>query len=364
MKVLFAAGGTAGHINPAITIAKRVMKENKNAQILFIGTKRGIEASLVEREGFKIEFIEAEGFLRSLSPKNIQVAVKAMIGLTQTARIIKSFKPDVAVGTGGYVSGPAILCAKLFGIPCLIHEQNVFPGLTVRMLARFVDKVAISFEDTYKYLKKTDNIVLTGNPIRSSLVEGNYDKARSELSIDGRPFILIFGGSLGAMHLNSMVLEFLKLYKGKTQILWGTGERDFERINKELGSLKISGLTVVPYIYNMDTAMAAADLVISRSGAITLSEICILAKPAILIPSPNVTHNHQEYNAKALSGKGGAVLITEKELTPTRLLKEVEGLIESKGQLSVMSQSLKELAIINADEKIYKIIHNLLKNRP
>lgn len=354
MKVLLAAGGTAGHINPAIAIAKQ-FAEKENAEIRFIGTERGMETELVTREGFPISYINVAGFKRRLTAENVKVAWQALQGVRQAGKIIREFQPDLVVGCGGYVSGPAVFCAHLQKIPTLIHEQNVIPGMTTKILSKFVDKVAISFADTEQYLGKKKT-VLTGNPIRENIVRlAEAPRERSE-----RPSVLAVGGSLGAKVINDTMAEMVKDLETDVEIVWATGKREYEDVKKRTEPLP-EQVTLMPYIYDMAQAIADADIVIARAGAITVSEICAAGKASVLIPSPNVTHNHQEYNARALEKQGAAKVICERDLTPRCLKDTLTELLMNREALDAMSRNAKTMGIADAAQQIYDIGMELVK---
>ena len=359
MKVLISGGGTAGHINPAIAIAKRLQKQY-DAQILFIGKQGGMESKLVPKEGFAIEFIEIEGLIRKLTLKNVSVALKYLKAIQTVKEMIKNFAPDVVVGTGGYVCAPVLKAAHSLGIPVVVHEQNVFPGMTVKMASRFADCVAISFDDTVNYVSENAKkvCVLTGNPLRENMTELTYREAREKLGIDDRPFIVTVGGSLGAKTINDALVELVNRLDGsKVRILGGTGERFYDEVKDRIDPEKLrDNIAVVPYIYNMDVVLPAADLVVARAGAITVSELCALGRPSLLIPSPNVTHNHQEYNANSVAEKGAAIKISEKDITGTIISDTVEQLIFDKEKLFQMSDNAKKLAITDGTKRICDIV--------
>lgn len=362
MKVLISGGGTAGHINPAIAIAKR-MKKEYNAQILFVGKESGLEKTLVPKEGFDIQYIDVEGLVRKLTLKNVTVALKYIRAIGDAKKIIRDFAPDVVVGTGGYVCAPVLSAAHSLKIPVLVHEQNVFPGMTVKMAARFADCVAVSFEDTMQYVseKAKKACVLTGNPLRENMLDLSYEEARKTLGIDDKPFIVTVGGSLGARTINDALVEIVNcLDDVEFRLLGGTGERFFEEVNSKLNKDKLGdNIAIVPYIYNMDAVLPAADLVIARSGAITVSELCALGRPSVLIPSPNVTHNHQEYNAKSIADHGAAVMICERDISGTVVSDTVKSLIVNKEKLMQMSKNAKELAITDGTKRICDIVAKL-----
>ncbi len=352
MRILFAAGGTGGHINPAIAIAKQFRQNHPDCEILFVGTKRGLEGKLVPREGFDIEFIEAAGFRRKITPENIVVAYKAFTSMLKTGKILKNFSPDLVIGCGGYTSGPVVLEAALKKIPTLIHEQNAFPGVSNKMLASKVKTVCISFEDTEKYFTKAKRVVYTGNPVRPALFNLSKQAARLKLGIDDRPLIVAVGGSLGASTINNQMLEFIKNMPENVQILWATGNREYDEIMSRLGSVP-GNVSVSPYIYNMDEVLPAADLAISRSGAITITELCATGTPSILIPSPNVAENHQEVNARTLEKRGAAVVICERELEEGLVSKKVNELLENPETLQIMSKNAFAMSKADALEIIY-----------
>ena len=353
MRILLAAGGTGGHINPAIAIAKECRAHMPDCEILFVGTKRGLEGKLVPREGFDIKYIETVGFKRKLTAENIVVVGKALKSMFSARKIIKDFSPDLVIGCGGYVSGPVVAQAALEKIPTLIHEQNVFPGVTNKLLSRKVNTVCISFEEAEKYFKKANKIVYTGNPVRPSLLTVSKQSARLALNIDERPLLVAVGGSLGAGTINARMLEFIKTIPDDIQLIWATGNREYDEIKSKISSLP-SNVRVEPYIYNMDEVLSAADLVISRSGAITLTELCTAGTPSILIPSPNVAENHQEINARALEARGAAVVICERDLEKNTLKDKVSELIYDREKLENMSMHAKEMSKKDALDLIYK----------
>ena len=364
MKILISGGGTAGHINPAIAIAKRLKREY-DAQILFVGRQNGMERDLVQKEGFSIDFIEVEGLIRKLTPKNIKVLIKYVTAIGKAKKIIKNFAPDVVVGTGGYVCAPVMKAANSLGIPTLIHEQNVFPGMTVKMSASFVDCVATSFDDMKKYVsdKVAKKCVLTGNPLRENLFDLSYDEARKRLGIGDEKFIVTVGGSLGARTINNALCEIVNnCAEENVKILGGTGERFYNEVIEKISKDKLSeNVTIVPYIYNMNEVLPAADLIVARSGAVTVSELCALGRPSVLIPSPNVTHNHQEYNARSIADKGAAVVICERDITAGIVSETVKKLIDNSEKLDEMSDSAKKIAISDGTKRICDMVVKLIK---
>jgi UDP-N-acetylglucosamine--N-acetylmuramyl-(pentapeptide) pyrophosphoryl-undecaprenol N-acetylglucosamine transferase len=363
MRVLFAGGGTAGHVNPALAIAKYIRQRKPGTNIAFVGTREGIERSLIPKEGFPIFYIDVRGFRRRLCWYNVGAAKRAVSSLFEAGELLKDFRPDVVVGTGGYVSWPVLYMAAKRKIPTLIHEQNACPGITSRLLGRKVDQILISFEESRKYFSKKKPVILTGNPIREEMLLQKKQAAREKLGLDERPFVVSFAGSLGAREINRVMIRLIEHIKDAKNIrlLHATGERGWKWVPKRLKEAgieleKYPHIQVVPYIYNMPDAMAAADLLICRAGAITLSEIAAMNKASVLIPSPNVTNNHQFHNAVTFGDRGAAIVIEEKELTAERLYEIVEKLCADGGKRRRMERAAANLAIYDSTEKIYGAI--------
>ncbi len=357
MRILLAGGGTAGHINPALAIARYAQSVDKTTEVLFIGKTGGMEARLVPKEGFDIRYIDVEGFSRKLSLENFVTLMKMCTSYRECVKIIEEFKPDVVVGTGGYVCVAPVMAAIRRKIPTLIHEQNAFAGSAIKTLAPMATVTAISFADSQKYLTRAKKVVYTGNPVRPAIMGTDYDTARKTLGIGNEKFVAIFGGSLGAQKINNVVTDLVsRLNSTNIRICWATGEREYERVKNLLKEKDISldsNIELVPYIHNMETVMNAADLVISRSGAITLSEICVLGKPSILVPSPNVTNNHQEYNARALADNNAAHMILEKDFNINTLYNSIMTILSDKKLGTTMSENAKKMGNYNATELIY-----------
>ncbi len=364
MRVLFAGGGTAGHINPAISIANFIKSKDDNFEALFVGTKRGLETKLVPNAGYDIKYIDILGFDRKHLLKNIVVLKKLYETRQECKKIIKEFKPDFVVCTGGYVSGPVAMASHSLKVPSLIHEQNVYPGLTVKGSEKYVNYLAVSFEETKNHLDKS-KCVVTGNPVRSEILNAKKEEARASLGLGDKPFVLIFGGSLGAGKINENVVKMLKKVQEekKFSLLFGTGDKNFDEISAQIKNEGIKSdddIKVVSYINNMHEVMAGADLIVSRSGAITLAEIAVLGKPSVLIPSPNVVRNHQEQNARELEKGGAAKVITEDVLTENTLYETISELISDKTLLDEMGENAKKFAKRDSLEKIYEIIKNAI----
>ncbi len=369
MKFIIAGGGTGGHIYPGITVAKTVLERIPEAEIVFVGTRRGLEADVVPREGFELLFIDVEGFRRKLSPETLATAYRAFKGVFQAKAIIKKLQPDVVVGTGGYVSGPVVLAAWLSGIPTLIHEQNALPGFTTRILSRIADVVALTYPESAKYFSKNVKTSLTGNPIRRSILQTARSQGLAAFHLDSQmSTVLVFGGSQGARAINKAMVRVLPtMMKSRDlQVIYQTGRRDNDWVKKELeancGGISDSRrLIVLDYIYRMDHAIACADLVISRAGAISIAEITGRGLPSILIPLPSSAEGHQVKNAEALEEAGAALVIHEKDLTPESLLRAISRIIDDENQRKYMARKSCELGRPKAADDLADIVVSLAK---
>ncbi len=371
MKILFAGGGTAGHINPALAIAGYVRLKNPDADILFVGNKGGMEETLVPKAGFNFAPITISGFKRQMSLKamveNAKTVKRIITSSHQSKKIIEEFKPDLCVGTGGYVSGPVLRKAAKMGVPIIIHEQNAFPGVTTKMLSKLSKRVMLAIEDAKKYFDKDCNFVVTGNPVRADILKVNKAQARKELDLDERPVVLSFGGSLGARKINEAVADIIARSgkDGRYQHIHAYGQygKWFPDLVKEKGTdiSKCKNLDIREYIDNMPVCMAAADVVVCRAGAITLSEIQAMGKPAVLIPSPNVAENHQYHNAMALVNAKAAEIIEEKDLNDTIVTEKIDSLLLNPQKLKEYSENSRKMAITDANERIYAVIKSILK---
>ena len=364
MRVIIAAAGTGGHVNPGIAIANIIKDKEPNSEILFIGTRRGIENDLVPRAGYKLEHIEAYGLT-----KNIIKDIKTCFGFFQAKKIINRFKPDIVIGAGGYICGPVILAAHTKKIPTVLHESNAFPGKAVKMLAKYTDKIMISFEDARRQIKKSNRIVLTGTPIKINKEEispaRRIDIFREHNLKSDKPLILIFGGSQGAKKINDAVIEILsKNKKLEYQIILSAGSKQYDYVMAELGKRYIDlsdNIRIYPYIYNLDELEKISDIIVCRSGANTIAEIAMIGKPAIFVPLPNVSNNHQTFNAKTLEEVGSAEIIKNEELNGEILNKSILLLLSDKTNLRRMGEMAKTIAISDTDNRIYKHIKELIK---
>lgn len=377
MRFLFATGGTAGHINPALAVASYIKEQYPDSEILFIGTADHMEARLVPNAGFDFKTIKINGFKRSLSPKAIAANIKTVFRLFDSEKasknIIKDFNPDVVIGFGGYVSGPVLQQAVKMKIPCCIHEQNAFPGITNKQLAKKVDKVMLTVEDAVRHLQPKNEVALTGLPVRGELLNKSKTAARIELGIaDDKPLVLSFGGSLGARPLNEAMFDIICENADNDSVYHihsvGTNGKDFLEKFAENGFRQTSegvykkgNAEVRQYIDNMDTCMAAADLVVGRAGASSLSEIEAMGKASILIPSPYVAENHQYHNAMALVNRNAARILEEKDLTSEALKELINSILSDKSLLCEIEKNAKAMAVTDSRERIAEIIISLAK---
>lgn len=368
MNVVLAGGGTAGHINPALTIARTIKEKCPNANILFLGNQNSLEQKLVTKAGFDIEFIRVTGIKRSLSLHNIKALILFIKSVIRCKKIIKKFKADIVIGTGGYVSGPAVFSAAKLKIKTAIHEQNAYPGVTSKFLSKYVDTVFISFESSRKYFEGAKNVVLTGNPLDSAFLFTDKAEARKKLGIPEDAFyVLSFAGSLGAREINKLFVDFIANNNKQKDFYHthATGSFGYKWMPDKLKECgvdinKKSHIDVLEYIYDMPQRLAACDVVISRAGAITLGEITAQGKASILVPSPNVTNNHQYHNAMSLVNEGAALILTEKEATWQKLYDMTMQLKNDPQRLKDIGKNASKLALFRAAEEIYNGIIKLI----
>lgn len=372
MRVIVTGGGTSGHVNPALAIANTIKKNIPSSEIIFVGTKKGIENKTVPKAGYKLYHVEVRGIKRSLSLSNIKSLYLALTSPIKARRLIKEFKPDLVVGTGGYVCWPVMKAAADLGIPTALHESNSTPGVAIKMLAKYVDRIFVNFEATREKfpVEYSDKIMRTGNPLRPEFLKLDYNSAREKLGINGSydKFILSCGGSMGAERINEAMLELMRDYTSKhPEILHlhATGSIEYEAATamyKSYGLEKFENIRLVEYIYDMPEQMAAADLVINRAGAMTISELAALGKTSLLIPSPNVTDNHQYKNAHELEEAGAAALIEEKDLTYEKLGTCVDELLFTH-MGEKMKENIKSFAAPDAERVIFEELCRLCEKK-
>lgn len=371
MRFLMTCGGTAGHINPALGVAQRLRELMPDCQILFVGATGQMETELVPREGFEVKTVTITNISRSMSLEGIRHnlnTVKNVLSSTSEAKkIISEFRPDVVVGTGGYVCYPVLKAAHSLGIPTVVHESNAVPGLTTKMISGVTDRILVGFEESRQYYKHPERVVVTGTPVREAFRNIDKAQAREKLGLDPeKPLVVSVWGSLGAAFMNKTMVGFIEKALGNPffSLIHSAGKGGYKPMLDEMEKQGIKnaaqrGMEVREYIYDMPQVMAAADLVVCRSGASTLSELGILGKPAILVPSPNVTNNHQEKNARVLEKAGAAVLIPESDITADKLLGSVSLLLSRPDTLNAMAEQMKKLGVGDATERISDIVLEL-----
>lgn len=372
MRVIIAAAGTAGHINPGIAIANKIKQEEKDSEIIFLGTTRGLENDLVPKAGYKLKTIDAYGLSKEISISNLKKMIKTFKGVGEAKRIVKEFKPDIVIGTGGYICGAAVLAANKHNVPVVLHESNAFPGRAVKMAAKKVDKILVSFKDAESRIEKAKKIVFTGTPVKIEKKEYSINQKNEIIKSVGlseiKPIILVFGGSQGAQKINEAIIGILTENLNKNyQIMWATGPKQYEIIKEELNKSNLNvenipNAKIVPYIYNMEEIMNISSVIVSRSGAMTITEISNLGKPSILIPLPNVSQDHQLYNAKVLENVGAAKIILNNELTKNNLNEAINSIVTNTEKIKVMGQNALKQASYNTQDKIYIEIKETLDN--
>ena len=371
MKVIIAAAGTGGHINPGIAIANKIKQEEPNSQIIFIGTNRGLENDLVPRAGYELKKIQAYGFDRQISFNNLKKMYKTFRSIGEAKKIIEEFKPDVVVGTGGYICVPVGIAAKKKKIPIVLHESNAFPGIAIKILSKKAETILLGFKDAKERIPKAKNIVVTGTPTKVKHIDISTDKKAKLLKEMGLkenlPIVLCFGGSQGAKSVNESLIQIITKQKNTSyQIIWAAGPAQYETVKEELKKYKmdiehLKNSKIVPYIYNMEEIMNLVDLVVCRSGAMTITEISNVGKPAIFIPFPFATENHQEYNAKVLENVGAAKIILDKNLTSDLLNSTIENMVKDTKKLKQMGEKAINISIPDVEERIYKEIRKVAK---
>ena len=370
MRYLFTCGGTAGHINPALAVADRLKELDKDARFLFVGASDRMETDLVPRAGYDIQTVDVSSFRRSFSPSavayNLGSLKKAVASTRAAKKIIKEFQPDIAVGTGGYVCYPVLKAASALSIPTMVHESNAVPGLTTKMLQDEVDRILVGFEESRQNYGDPTKVIVTGTPVRGAFTACTKQEAKAKLGLPAeKPLVVSVWGSLGARHMNGIMAELIRLAAPDADftLIHSAGKGGYDGVAEALKDLDLAaaGMDVRPYIYDMPLVMAAADLVLCRAGASTLAELTLLGKPAILVPSPNVTNNHQEKNARVLEHAGGAQVLLEGEFTAQSLLADVRALLSDPGKLSEMSTNMKAAGVADATERITQMVLRMAK---
>lgn len=371
MRILFTCGGTAGHINPALGVAGRIRQLLPDTEFLFVGAEGHMETELVPREGYDLRTVRISGFQRSIKPRMILENIRTVGLLAEANRkagqILRDFRPDAAVGTGGYVCYPVLRTAAAMGIPTAVHESNAVPGLTTKLLANRVDRILVGFEGSRAYYRHPERVEVTGTPVRVDFRGADKGRARRELGLDPQePVVLAVFGSLGAAYMNRAMTEFIRRMGPEPgfRLIYATGRQYYADVKKALGS----GLSLCPsadvreYIYDMPKVMAAADVIICRSGASTISELTYLGKPAVVVPSPNVVNNHQEKNARVLADAGAAKMLLEGQFDGVTLYDTVTDLLHDPQALAGMHMASRRLGVTDATDRIASIVLGLAQN--
>lgn len=362
MRIILSGGGTGGHVYPAIAIANKIKENYPEAEILFVGTKNGIESTIVPKYGYQIKFIEVKGFKRKIDFENVKRVFMFLKSLSDSKKIIQEFKPDLVIGTGGYVSGSVVLKASKMGIKSCIHEQNSFPGITNKMLSKNVDFVMTSFEDSHKRFPEIarKKLVLTGNPVREEILNSEKEKSREILNIPkDKKMLLVAGGSGGSEEINdALEIALPRLVEEDIAFTISTGKDYYDKFMKMYGKLNFKEYQrVVPYLDDMANNLVACDLVIGSAGAISMAEMTAIGVAAIIVPKAYTAENHQEYNAKSLENAGGGICITEKELCPEKLNNTIFSLLENTQKLEEMASCSRKFGKRDSIDIIYKKIY-------
>ncbi len=354
MRVIMTGGGTGGHIYPAIAIAEEIKKRHPDAEIIFAGTTHGMEKDIVPANGYELRYITVSGLDRRNPLKNFKTAKDLMKGMAESKKLMKECKPDVVIGTGGYVCGPVVRAAAQTGIRSFIHEQNAFPGLTNKLLSKKVETVFTAFEEAVPYFKTKKPVITVGNPVRSAFAKTSRDEARKALGLSEDEFVVLsFGGSLGAQTINDQMQDAVRRFAGKDgiRIIFATGKRYYDRITGSAENIP-QNVTYMRYIDDMPIYLAACDLAVTRAGALTVSEIMACGRASIMIPSPNVTANHQYYNAKSVADKNAAILIEEKNLAEGTVADVIERMADDRSTTASMSENAAKAGRIDAAKVI------------
>lgn len=366
LRVLFVGGGTGGHIYPALTVAERLKERYPDCRLLYVGTKEGLEADLVPRRGLPFRTIAAQGLFGKSPLAAARGLLKAVGGSVQALSLVRGFRPDVVVGTGGYVSGPVMMVAALLRRPTLLMEANVFPGMTVRALSRWVSVVTVPYPAARRYFRKGVRVEVVNNPVRQEILAASREAGAAALGLSpNKPTLLLFGGSRGALTLNRAGLDLVRLFSGRPdwQLIWGTGKTYFPEITKKLADMGFSELPpnvrVEPFLYRVENALAASDLIVCRAGGSTLAEVTVRGLPAIIVPSPVATHHHQDYNARAVAEGGAALVVADAEAGGGRIVREVAALLGDRKRLEAMAARSRALGQPAAADRLVDLIVSL-----
>jgi UDP-N-acetylglucosamine--N-acetylmuramyl-(pentapeptide) pyrophosphoryl-undecaprenol N-acetylglucosamine transferase len=363
LKVIISGGGTGGHIFPAIAIAKAIENKVQNVEFLFVGAEDRMEMEKVPAAGYKIKGLWISGLQRKLDKRNLLFPFKVIHSIFKAKNIVKEFKPDLAIGTGGYASAPLLYAAAKKGIPTVIQEQNSYPGITNRILAKHVQKICVAYDEMERFFP-TEKLIITGNPIREGILDFNnkVTDGQVKFNIDKtKPTVLVVGGSLGALTINNAIAENINQIKNMdVNLIWQTGISYQDKAQNFITDVNTKGINAYTFIKEMDLSYAAADVIISRAGAIAISELCCVGKPIILVPSPNVAENHQYKNAQSLVNKNAALLVEDDDAS-RKLVSTLEELIKNEDLRTSLSSNIKKIAVNDAAEQIAKIALGLVK---
>ncbi|GAB5057628.1 undecaprenyldiphospho-muramoylpentapeptide beta-N-acetylglucosaminyltransferase [Companilactobacillus alimentarius] len=364
MRIIVSGGGTGGHIYPAMALIKRLKERDLIEDVLYVGTEKGLESKIVKNAGIDFKTIEIRGFKRKLTVENVKVVELFLSSIRKSKKIIKDFKPDIVVGTGGYVSSAIVYAAHVSHIPTVIHEQNTIAGVTNKFLAHFVDKIAIAFPDAVDQFSEKKKLVFAGNPRAQEVVDIKKNDRLKEFNLEAnKPTVMIFGGSRGAKPINLATIEAMdKFLTADYQILFVTGRVHYDNVVKKIDSkyLKSANISILPYIDNMPEILPDLNLIVGRSGATSIAEITALGIPAVFIPSPYVTHDHQTKNALSVSNVGAAKLIPESDLTAESLFEEIDGIMRDESLQKKMSVESKKIGVPDAADRLIKVLLDLV----
>ena len=363
LKVIISGGGTGGHIFPAIAIAKAIERKVNDVEFLFVGAEDRMEMEKVPNAGYKIIGLWISGLQRKLDKRNLLFPFKVLHSIWKAKKIVREFKPDLAIGTGGYASAPLLYAAAKKGVPALIQEQNSYPGITNKILAKYVQKICVAYDNMERFFP-LDKMIITGNPIREDILGFDAQKEIAQIKFEldkTKPTVLVVGGSLGALTINNAIAENLQQIKDmNVNLIWQTGVSYQHKSQKYIIDVNVKGINAFTFIKEMDLAYAAADIIISRAGAIAISELCCVGKPIILVPSPNVAENHQYKNAQSLVNKNAALLVEDAKAN-RKLVNTLKDLIENKDLKDSLSSNIKKIAVTDAADRIAKIALDLVK---
>ena len=363
LRVIISGGGTGGHIFPALAIAKAIEKKVPDVKFLFVGAKGRMEMEKIPIAGYDIVGLWISGFQRRKFIKNLLFPIKVLYSIYKANIIIKDFKPHLAIGTGGYASAPLIYAAARKGIPSVIQEQNAYPGITNKILSRYVEKICVSYDKMFKFFPR-EKVILTGNPIREDVLGFKDKKQEGErlFNLDNKKLtVLVIGGSLGALTINKAIAKNIHKFKDNgVNLIWQTGKDYYQISTKCISDVNIKGINSYAFIEHMNLAYASSDIIISRAGAISIAELCCIGKPIILVPSPNVSENHQFKNAQSLVNKNAALLVDDADVS-CKLVSTLEKLLCDKSLMNLLSSNIKKLSVFDASDRITKIALDLLK---